>query len=146
MSLPLGMGLSVLLCIPIIATSTQLSGFLLVSFVTHAVFGLCLPSILVSYPRMAFFLTLVQGMLNNAISVVIIRILAYWTPDNENTVMSSIFFGAYITGRMCVALIVTPIANYVHWSAPSLIFGTLLICVTAVLLVLVSMQVFLMLQ
>ena len=138
MGLPLGVGLGIIPGILINESSINKSTLLMLLSVVHIILSLCLPAVLVTVPRAAFCITLIQGIIHNIDSFLFLRITTYWTPDNENTIMTSIYNSAYLTGRMGVMFIGAPLASYVHWSAPSVVLGATQIFVTAMLSMTVS--------
>ena len=134
MGLPIGTTFGVVAGVVLNESSVEKSSFILMLSVVHALLSMCLPSILMNVPQLAFCVTFIYGMIHNVISFCLVRILVFWMPDNENTIMTAMISSAYITGRMGVMFIATPLASYVHWSAPSVVLGSLSILVTAVLL------------
>ena len=130
-------------CLVISVTSVKLSGFMLTGFVMIGLLGLSLPCVLMLYSRAAFVICAVQGAMHSATEAVILRVASYWVPDRENTFLMTLFSSGYLTGRMGVMFLSSPVAQRVHWSAPSVIFGSLLLVVICLLTAIVSATVLL---
>ena len=128
-----GYSLSSVFGIVINAVSVTLSGYVLVGCTISTLLSLLFPAMLVSVPHVVPIITFTQGLLHVISYQITIRILTRWIPDKENTFLSSLFFSGYVTGRMGVMFLSAPIAEKVHWSAPSIIFGSVSLCVIGLL-------------
>ena len=115
------------------AVSVTLSGFVLLGYTVNTVLSLLLPAMLVSVPHVVPIITFTQGLLHNTAYQMIMHIIARWIPDKESTFMSSLYISGYVTGRMGVTFLSSPIAEKVHWSAPTIIFGSVFLCVIGLL-------------
>ena len=120
--------------------SMELSGFLLTSLSVLALLSICLPPVLMILPHVASIITFLQGTSHMSSYYASMRITANWIPDKENTLLTSIFHAAYLTGRMSVMFISAPIADRVHWSAPSVIFSAIYLCAIALFSTIVSVK------